>query len=71
MLNDVCVAKDLVSRLLEKDPAKRITTKQLLQHPWLKVQYNELLSKSFMKIFYILNVVTFFRDGASQNLSMI
>ena len=29
-------AKDLVSRLLEKDANKRITAKEALQHPWIK-----------------------------------
>jgi serine/threonine protein kinase len=27
---------DLVSRLLEKDPIKRITVEQVLQHPWMR-----------------------------------
>jgi serine/threonine protein kinase len=28
-------AKDLVQRMLEKDPRKRITTAEILQHPWI------------------------------------
>ena len=28
-------AKDLVSKLLVKDPAERLTVQQILQHPWL------------------------------------
>lgn len=28
-------AKDLVMRMLEKDPRKRITTSEILQHPWI------------------------------------
>ena len=29
-------AKDLVQRMLEKDPRKRISTKDILNHPWIK-----------------------------------
>jgi calcium/calmodulin-dependent protein kinase I len=29
-------AKDLISRLLQVDPTKRFTTKQVLNHPWIK-----------------------------------
>ncbi|KAL2495392.1 Calcium-dependent protein kinase 21 [Forsythia ovata] len=31
-------AKDLVSRMLTKDPKKRITSVQVLEHPWIKGQ---------------------------------
>lgn len=30
-------AKDLVSRLLEKDPKKRLTASECLRHPWVMV----------------------------------
>ena len=30
-------AKDLLYKLLEKDPALRISVKDALQHPWIKV----------------------------------
>jgi serine/threonine protein kinase len=29
-------AKDLVKRMLEQDPAKRITVPEILRHPWIK-----------------------------------
>jgi serine/threonine protein kinase len=28
-------ARDLVAKLLQRDPAKRLTPQQALQHPWL------------------------------------
>ena len=28
-------ARDLIKRILEKDPAKRATIKELVQHPWI------------------------------------
>lgn len=31
------LAKDLVGRLLEKDPKKRMTAAECLDHPWIKV----------------------------------
>lgn len=31
-------AKDLISKLLEKDPALRLTADQMLQHPWMKAR---------------------------------
>ena len=31
------MAKDLVRRLLEKDPKKRMTADECLEHPWIKV----------------------------------
>lgn len=30
------MAKDLILRLLEKDPARRITAEQVLMHPWIR-----------------------------------
>lgn len=36
-LNISNYAKDLVSRMLEVDPEKRITVEEALQHPWIKV----------------------------------
>jgi len=34
------LAKDLILRLLEKDPTKRITADEVLMHPWIKVPAN-------------------------------
>lgn len=31
-------AKDLVTRMLQRDPARRITPAQILRHPWLQAQ---------------------------------
>lgn len=36
------MVKDLIRKLLEKDPKKRISAKNAMDHPWLK----ESLSKS-------------------------
>ena len=33
------LAKDLVSKLLEKDPKKRMTAAECLEHPWIKVPH--------------------------------
>ena len=30
--------KDLVQRLLEMDPERRLTVEQALSHPWIKVR---------------------------------
>ena len=30
--------QDLVSKLIVKDPKKRLTAKQALQHPWVQVR---------------------------------
>ncbi len=29
-------ARDMLSGLLEKDPAKRLTTRQIMEHPWMR-----------------------------------
>ena len=34
-------AKDLVRRMLTVDPRQRITTTEILQHPWLKIEEEE------------------------------
>lgn len=47
-LNISNYAKDLVSRMLEVDPEKRITVEEALQHPWVKVQYNLKKCNYFM-----------------------
>lgn len=35
-------AKDLILKLMEPDPAKRLTVDQALQHPWIRVRINLL-----------------------------
>ena len=35
------LAKDLIQRLLTVDPAKRITARDALQHPWIKVRLSK------------------------------
>lgn len=47
-LNISNYAKDLVSRMLEVDPEKRITVEEALQHPWVKVQSNAKKCNYFM-----------------------
>ena len=40
-------AKDLVNKMLEKNPAKRITMQQIFSHPWVKTQREkQILSPS-------------------------
>mmetsp|Transcript_8127 Transcript_8127/g.12324 ORF Transcript_8127/g.12324 Transcript_8127/m.12324 type:complete len:695 (-) Transcript_8127:85-2169(-) len=34
--NTSCEAKELIDKLLEKDPSKRITAAEALEHPWLE-----------------------------------
>jgi serine/threonine protein kinase len=42
------LAKDLLQRMLEKDPSKRITLKEVQAHPWCR-QSNPLLRKGFFR----------------------
>jgi serine/threonine protein kinase len=39
-LNISNYAKDLISRMLEVDPEKRISVEEAIQHPWIKVLYH-------------------------------
>jgi aurora kinase A len=29
-------ARDLISRLLQKDPSQRLSLQQMMEHPWIK-----------------------------------
>ena len=40
-------AKDLLHGLLNKDPNKRLTTEQILNHPWLKDDENDLNNNKY------------------------
>lgn len=51
-LNISNYAKDLISRMLEVDPEKRITVEEAIQHPWIKVSYN--MSKPFSNMSLII-----------------
>lgn len=52
-LNISNYAKDLVSRMLEVDPEKRITVEEALQHPWVKVQSNLKNVITFCKTYFL------------------
>ena len=39
-------AKDLISKMLEKDPHKRIKSIEILNHPWVKKGFPEYLAKT-------------------------
>ncbi len=42
--------EDLIKRTLEKDPKKRITGEQILNHPWMKnSNYNNMAKSKFIK----------------------
>ena len=43
-------AKDLISKLLEKNPNKRISAFEALQHPWIKNNNNTKSNNNFNKI---------------------
>jgi len=36
----LCIAKDLISNLLETDPGRRFTAKQALGHPWIGLVFS-------------------------------
>ena len=39
------MAKDLITKLLRKDPKKRLKLKEVLRHPWMKDNIKELKTK--------------------------
>lgn len=41
-LNLYVAAKDLIQRLLQVDPSKRITAPEALCHPWIAYEGNEM-----------------------------
>lgn len=41
------LAKDVVRRLLQKEPSQRMTLKQLKHHIWLNIEVEEPLVKSY------------------------
>jgi serine/threonine protein kinase len=38
-------AKDLLSRMLTKDPSQRITLQEILTHPWLQMTSSEVMKR--------------------------
>lgn len=63
-------AKDLVRRMLEIDPTKRITTAEILEHPWiLAVQSTDPISPRYGPI-TLITCMTFILMGCGPSCSV-
>lgn len=55
-----CLGKDLIKKLLVKDPKKRLTSSQALKHPWFEKEYN--LNVRIPKSFYT-NIIKYQQES--------
>ena len=58
-LNISNVAKDLVSRMLDVDPEKRITVDEIFQHPWIRVRISneeKIFTRETIIVLKIINL---------------
>ena len=70
-------AKDLVKKILVKDPAERLSTTEILNHPWLQeggapeLELDAGYSKRIRKLALVHRMRTLFTDGDIQESSKI
>jgi calcium-dependent protein kinase len=46
-------AIDFLSKVIEKDPSKRLSAKEALDHPWLKKEHNEVAGVDARQLEYV------------------
>ena len=63
-------AKDLLARLLEKDPVKRITAQEALRHEWFPNRKNMGREGSQLEEGVIANLLTYRGHGTLKTLIM-
>ncbi|CAD8170533.1 unnamed protein product [Paramecium octaurelia] len=63
-------AKDLVSQMLQYDVQKRLSAKQVLEHPWVQLQHQEKVDKQIVQC-RLKNLVNFRAEQKLQQATLM